>query len=768
MKYLLQLIESTQFHKVLWFLCLSATILSPSYLSAQLLEEVIVTAQKREQSLQDVGVAVTAFSENQIRNLGFTNTVDITAQTPSVQLLEWSPSYTVFNVRGVSQNDFADHLEPPVAVYVDDAYISAPGALNGLLFDMERVEVLRGPQGTLFGRNATGGLMHFVSNKPTENSSGYVQASFGERDLIEVEGAASGTLVKDKVLGRIAVKYQEQDGYLKTNIRDLAGKDGIAIKGQLQFNLNSDVEVLLNGRWTENDDLATGGYARDVATVGADGLGVFVSQGDPFNNTLSTRGFLDREIYGFGGKVTWDMGNDLELVSITDWFTMDKNYIEDTDGTAAPGFAFSTLQDFKQFTQELRLSGETDRMRWQTGVYYLDTKSDAGAGINGFADSGWSLFIGGIRGEWRDDVESYSFFGQVDFDLSEQFTLVTGLRYSNDDKKHSFHARHYSTGTYATGNPNATSIFDNATGPTLSVAESCDYFFAPGDPLVPVCIAAGGFYNPEVTYNPSTDADAKRTFDDISAKVQIEWTPNDDTLIYLGYNRGTKGGNWATPIFFPLDTSTFAHDGEVLNSYEIGTKLTFLDGRARLNASAFYYDYENYQGFTLLNLAQEITNLDAEVVGAEAELFLTPVEGLDLLVAIALLDSEVKGFTKPNGDVVNRELPQAPTFSLNFVARYEWPAFNGTLAAQVDGSYLDEQFLALDNSPVSLEPSYWDVNARVSYTGPGDKWTIAGWVKNFTDAEHRIYSLDVGGAGFVNSLYAPPLSAGVTVSYRWE
>ncbi len=732
-------------------------ILMPGLARANILEEIVVTAQKREQNLQDVGIAVTAFSGSQIQNLGFSNTVDITAQTPSVQLYEWSPSYTVFNIRGVSQNDFADHLEPPVAVYIDDAYISVPGALNGLLFDMERVEVLRGPQGTLFGRNATGGLIHFVSNQPTETKTGYLQVSYGERNLMELEGAVSGPLAGDKVLGRIAVKYQQQDGYLKTNLRDLAGKDGIGIKGQLQFNVSDDVDLLLSARWTENDDLATGGYARDIAVPGPDGLGVSVERGDPFRNTLNTRGSMDREIHGLSAKVTWNLAGGLELVSVTDWFTMDKQYIEDTDGTPNPGFAFSTRQDFEQFSQEIRLSGEADRARWQTGIYYLDTDSDAEAGANGYAVSGWSMFIGGTRGDWQDEVKSYSLFGQVEYDVAEQITLVAGLRYSNDDKKHHFHARHFTTAS-----PNATSIDDNATGPTVTVEESCDYFFPPGDPLVPVCIAAGGFYNPDVYYEDG------RTFDDVSAKAQIEWRPTDDALVYVGFNRGVKGGNWVTPVVFPLNTATFAHDGEVLNSYEAGTKLTFLQGRARVNATAFYYDYDGYQGFTLVNLSQEVTNLDAEVTGAELELILNPVEGLDLLAGVSLLDSKVKGFTKPNGDVVDRELPQTPAFSFNFVARYAWPAFNGTLAAQLDGSHLGEQFLGLDNAPLNHEDSYWDVNARLSYIAPGDQWSLTGWVTNFTDAEHRIYSADVSAAGFGVTLYAPPRSAGVTFRYNWN
>lgn len=735
----------------------------PAVGNANVLEEVTVTAQKREQSLQDVGVAVTAFTESQIRDLNFTNTVDITAQTPSLQLYEWSPTYTVFNIRGVSQNDFADHLEPPVAVYMDDSYISMPGALNGPLFDMQRVEVLRGPQGTLFGRNATGGLIRFISNMPTKTPTGYVIASVGERDLLDVQAAISGPLVNDKILGRLAVQYQQQDGSLKTNIRDIGGKDGTAARGHLQFFLSDSVELLISGRWARNDDMAAGGYARDPAAAGPDGLGVSLGRGDPYENTLNQRGFLDKEVYGASAKFTWDIRDSLEFVSITDYSTLDKLYIEDTDATEAPGFAFSTFQDFRQYSQEFRLSGGSDRLNWVTGVYYLDMHSENGGGVNGYAVSGYSLFIGGTRGLWINDVESYSAFGQLDFALTDQFTLVAGLRYSNDDKTHVFNARHFSTDS-----PVAIDYFDNDDGPTLTVEETCDYFFAPGDPNVPACIAAGGYYSPVISYDPSTDPDAARTFDDVSAKVQIEWRPNDDMMFYAGINRGTKGGNWATPVIFPLNTESFAHDSETLTSYEIGSKITIMDGRGRFNTAAFYYDYEDYQGFTLVNLAQEVINLDAEVIGLEAEFVFSPIDGLDLSAGVAFLDSTVKDFTKPNGDVVDRELPQAPPFSMNFIARYAWPAFGGTLAAQLDGKYMDDQYLGLDNAPINREEAYEDLNARFSYSPANDNWTITAWIRNFTDNAYRIYSADVSAAGFGVSTYASPRTAGITFTYDWR
>ena len=153
------------------------------------LEEIVVTAQKREQNLQDVGISVTAFSGNQIRELGYTNTIDIAAQTPGLGIIQYHPTLTTTNIRGISQNDFADHLEPPIAMYVDEAYVSAMGAGHTQLYDLQRVEVLRGPQGTLFGRNATGGLLHYISAKPTEDPEGYLEFTYGSYDQKNVWSA---------------------------------------------------------------------------------------------------------------------------------------------------------------------------------------------------------------------------------------------------------------------------------------------------------------------------------------------------------------------------------------------------------------------------------------------------------------------------------------------------------------------------------------------------------------------------------------------------
>jgi outer membrane receptor protein involved in Fe transport len=237
---------------------------------AQVLEEVVVTAQKREQSLQDVGISVSAFSGDQLKALGATSTVDIAQQVPGLHLFTFSPAFTVFSLRGISQNNFQDNLEAPVAVYLDGAYIASMNAINTQLFDMERVEVLRGPQGTLFGRNATGGLIHFLTHRAEEQElNGYAEAGAAEFGTYSFEGAVGGGIT-DTVRGRLAGRYEKSDGYVEAGSAfgrqatggDSNGADGYALRGTVQIDATDNVVVDLTARYSKDDHVPTGAIHR--------------------------------------------------------------------------------------------------------------------------------------------------------------------------------------------------------------------------------------------------------------------------------------------------------------------------------------------------------------------------------------------------------------------------------------------------------------------------------------------------------------------------
>ena len=720
------------------------------------LEEIIVTAQKREQNLQDVGISVTAFSGEQLDNLGATNTTDITQQVPGLQLFTYTPGVIVFNVRGVSQNNFIDTLEAPVAVYMDDAYIASLNGLGQQMFDMDRVETLRGPQGTLFGRNATGGVIHYVTNAPDEDeANGYIKAGVGEYDNYIVEGAVGGAF-STNLRGRFSGRWEQADGYTESvtpGVRDTNGKDGFALRAALQLEVTEDLLVDAKVYHSEDNDAPTGGYVAYASKADPNtGYGATPEStpitGDVHKHANFIEGGFDREITSVTGKITWDLNDHLQVVSITNYMDIFKDYYEDAGGGYIPNFPFNPVAETTQVTQELRLSGDYDRFRWQLGGYYLDLEISGMDFVGG--EFVTALPEGRINTNWNLDSKNWSIFGQAEVDLTEQVTFIGGVRYSMDDKDYSVVNSGGGTGAFL--------------GP--------DFYVAPGEV----------FFNTAWVPSELTEID----YDDWAARAQLDWRPNDDLLVFAAFNRGIKGGNFTT-FFTALEN--IQHKEEVLYSYEIGFKRTFPEQAMRLNATGFYYDYKNYQAFGLIGAFPEIRNTDAEAYGGEIELTWSPAERLDLLAGVSFIDSEIDqvptvqdffGIVLPLQQIENNELPNAPAFSINFLGRYAWPFAGGEMAFQIDGNYNDDQYLDVFNSAASREDAYFIGNLRLSYTTGDGKWNLTAFVKNFTDTEHRLYMLDLAagdlfvpsgvpptGDGIIEQVYGPPRWAGGSISYRF-
>lgn len=768
------------------------------------LDEVVVTAQKREQNIQDVGIAINAFSGQQIKALGITNTVDITQQIPGLQLTTFSPNLTVFNIRGVSQNNFTDNLEAPVAVYIDDAYVASMNAINGQLFDVERVEVLKGPQGTLFGRNATGGVIHYLTRgADDEEYNGYVEAGAAEFGQFNVEAAFGGAF-SDTARFRISARMEESDGYIESAAfpegnplpasgRDLGGSDGIALRAALQFDLSDNATLDLSYKYSKDDEVPTGGYSflpyadlgnpnvyippefQDFVTnvIGApagatgdiffcpsqldcftpvDTAGRTLFEGDhptPFNHFSDYVGFMDRDTNNFTARLDWSLDNGMEFVSITNFSNLDKFYTEDGDGIPVPIIEFTTISDFSQFSEELRLSGETERTRWQAGLYYLDMETDAGVVTRGAPVSGVAVGLGfdpnlltnpQVVQDYTLTSENVSLFGQVEWDLSDAFTLITGLRWSQDDKKMRFNTGFEST----------------ADG--INLIESFN--------LQSAITANGGGDQDTVDYS------------DIAYRIGLDWRVNDTSLAFFSVNRGIKGGNFAPSADVGLNS--VKHDEEVLTSFEAGYKTEFMDGRARFNATAFYYDYEDYQAFTFSGGVPSVSNADARNQGLELELFLTPNDHFDMIFGASFQDSSVDRVETPQQQVTpvgflvdwpvdflfDVELPNTPDLSFNYLFRYNWDVGPGNMAVQLDGTYYGDQYLEVSNGGAALQKSYNVSNASISWASSDERWRVSGWVKNLTDEVYKQYALDLGILGGT-VVYAPPRWAGVNVAFNW-
>ncbi len=782
-------------HRTLSHLCAPLFIASFS-VNAAILEEVIVTAQKRAQSLQDVGIAVSAFSGDQLDQLGWASAEKVTAMTPGVTTIQPNgPSSFFINIRGVAQNDFSgDHQESPVAIYVDEVYVSAASGAGFQLFDFERVEVLRGPQGTLFGRNATGGLVHYLTQKPSQENDGYVELTYADYDQIKVEGAIGGGL-SDSVSGRLSFVKNEHDGVLENRIgKDLNDGDDWAIRAQLLVDFSADIEWLLSARVGEQD-VTNGPFKHSSARLNPvtglgedfDGLDL-TAEGDSRNaegyqdpssdvheGALNVAGFNKVETRGLTSNLKWQFG-DVEFVSITNYSELEKEYLEDSDAGPNDFFAFNLSSDMEQFSQEFRLSGSTDATRWVAGAFYLDIDgefSNGGAASNffaaafpGFGLEDPSLEGLGLSNPFSTETTSYAVFGQLEFDLSDTVTLTTGLRWSKEEKEIEF--------------KQFASLFESPGSSTVVVEDAFGagplWVFGP-DGVNNDGAVGSGFAGTSVVGDPG---DAKIDKDLITAKLGLDWRANDDTLIYVSYNRGIKAGGFNAPVdatnFYDgsLDPSQMKFDEEVLNAYEVGFKWTFANGLARLNGSAYFYDYKDYQAFALDSLTTFVFNTDAESIGMELELQASPVEGLDILLGVGYIDNNVEdAYNLPDGSAVDRQAVVTPELNLNGMIRYEWNIGRGSLAAQYDFNYMDDHFFQLKNSPVGEEDAYTLSNVRLTYATDDGNWRASAFVNNVTDEEYRLMVFDLagspaqGGFGMAENYYGAPRWWGVSLKYSW-
>ena len=732
------------------------------------LEEIVVTAQKREQSIQEVGISITAFSGDQIRQLGFTNTIDVAAQTPGLNVIQFHPSLTTMVIRGVSQNEFADHLEPPIAFYADEAYVSAMGAGHALLFDIERVEVLRGPQGTLFGRNATGGLIHVVSARPTESFEAQGELTFGSYNQRKFEGALSGPL-SDAVRARFAVAGNIHDGVAENRIGpDPRDADTIAARAQLELLPGEGVSVNLKVHHSRDDSLGNA-YTHTPIGSDADGLGYRLGPNDnfwgtcggcdpngfrdpdddPFVGSYDETGHFERDITTATARLSWDAGETTTLTSITDFLTMEKRYKEDVDGSPNDYFVFMIGQDFDQFSQELRLNGNPgESFNWTAGAYYLDIDHE-GVGLDYRIDFG-SLFFGpGSLGDPDNfgsgptsntvETRSWAVFAHVEYGLSDSLSMVAALRYTEDEKNIDF-------------------VSSDILGAHVYEAPS-------GFPALVLPFALAD--------DPNADL-FDMGFENVSARLELDYHASEETMWFVSLNRGHKGGGSRVPAGGnpTVPIPSFVHDEEVLHSLEAGVKSTFAGGRARLNATAFYYDYQDYQAFIVvpdtLPAALSIINLDAEASGAELELTLTPSDRLSVALGLSAMSSKVPMVRLPSGRFIESELPYAPSLAANGVIRYEWPAFGGSLALQADFNYSGDFCFTVVCAPIDRESSYFVGNLRASYTAPDSRWRLTVFANNAGDEEYRLYSLDISGLGIANEAYAAPRWIGATLSYSWD
>ena len=764
------LLTSAAASAIMAFPAFAAEPAAPAATEAEQVDTILVTAQRREQRLQDVGIAVTAIGAQQIAAMGLKDSTDLVRSVPSLKLNEYTPSAVVFNIRGVSQNDFGDAQEPPVAVYQDDSYASSFISAGFPMFDLARVEVLRGPQGTLFGRNATGGAIQFISNKPTKDFSAYVTAGYGSYNTANAEGAISGPL-SERAQMRISAMAVDGDGYLTSiypGVKSRGAEHHWAVRNILAWQPTDKIDVELNVRFARNPhERSSGMYSWEAAYPNAEGQGTYLPAdkvnpllGDPTaapgtdlsgfrNDSISVpRGgkpwrvaatgpsYTDRSLFSTNLKVNFPVGP-FEVVSISDVQSIQKDYREDASASPNNVVVFLQGADVQQFSQEVRGSARFGDHELVVGAFAM--------AIDGAYTAGYTFpiypFIPDVN--FTEKTKSYAIFAQDEWTLPGNFKAIFGARYWHDNRVVNYSAID-NTGEIIRFNKNELVAINGSTGKS----------------------ALDG-----VTLKPS---DAEKDYSDYSVRAQLDYKPNDNLLVYASFNRGTKSGG------FTLSTSTptagyesfflngIPYKPEVLNAYEVGIKAT-LPKRTTLNLTAFHYDYKDYQAFTQYGLVQTVVNRDAKQDGFEAELTTRPIQGLTIQANASVLDNVVKDVSLPNGDIRDRKLPQAPKFSGQGLVRYDMPTALGDVSLQADAQYTGKFCFSVLCSPVEREGAHTVYNARIGFTPKNKPWEASIFVNNISSEIYRVYTFDVSAyTGQIPSVYARPRSGGITLTYRFN
>ena len=728
---------------------------------AQILEEVIVTAEKREQNLQDVSLSVTALTGETMKEIGLGTTQEMGQYFVGMEVeANEGNAQPKFFIRGAGSIDFAANTQTTVGVYSDEVYIVNTFAHGMQVFDLNRVEVLRGPQGLLYGRNATAGAINFISNKPEQEFSGNIRVSYGNFEAVKVEGAVTGGIT-DTLAARGAFIYHNNDGWMTGRTTfpgtvggdDLNSTDYYSWRGMLSWTPNDDVDVLLKVHGSQ--DRSDAYNFQHLGSFDATALANFdfanlrcnpverddcispfgyidpdgnEDRGDPTAGDFNRNDEFDLESLGISLRFDWALES-FTITSITAWDKFARFMPSDADGSPFVLSHFDPRHETDGWSQEIRLTSTTDGpLEWILGFYYAEDDLDA----NQMNTTGVFYLDITVNQQYYQEQESIAAFANVGYQLNEQLKLNAGLRYTEDDIELYHASQEY--------------IAEPFTG----------FLIVPTFPL-----------------DLGTDADD--SYSELTWKVGIDYTPNDNWLIYGSVRTGYKSGGIGPGFGNPLEFSIF--DKETILAYEVGFKSQLLDDKVNLNASAYYYDYEDKHEFdsTFLPLGGQLLFVsnapEVESYGFEVELAVAPVEGLELLFGASYLESEFQKFTRVTGEDMSGNSPAyAPEWKFNGIARYEWAVpqlFNGTMAGTFSWSWTDDLFHDIRNTSDVAAKAHWLTNARLSYFSSNQKLEIALWAKNLNDAYYRLQTFNLSDLGWLNVVPNVPRTYGVEIGYNW-
>ena len=765
-------------------LFLMALISTPVYSQgSSWLEEVVVTAQKRAESVQDVPIAINAIVGDQLDALGVQGVDDLVTLFPNLSLQNNSSINSGVTIRGVGTNNWHITGLQAVGQYQDEVSLFSQYTSQLGLFDMERVEVLRGPQNTLFGRNTTGGAVNYISRKPsTDGIEGYGLTNVGNEGRIDVEGAVNIPLGERAAL-RVAGQTVNRDGIFNNafNGRKMGDIERNSGRVQLLFNISDRTEILINGHvgynrsgrtpskaiglWDPDGPNVVGGVATPAALASAPidcpsllrgGSAQFEGSSNcltvlPFTGGRTESPTLagwrnvqdaspdvaDVDFEGGFLRISHELDN-MSLVSITAYDEMKVEYNQSLSGVST-GFGFMPGQsgETEVFSQELRLASTDDgAFRWIAGAYYSNDDSRL-ATIIYRTDNGGAPF--GIVPSIAIDqeVDIWSGYGQVEYDFADKLTFTLGLRYTDDRKTGNSAAR--VAAKTDTGSPPGTPL-------GLSTYVDLDTFdqitIAAADGSRPCPPPVGGL-------PCRSDIPVKQVLTEWGGKAGIDYRFTDDIMGYASYSRGFKSGAFDTRALAAFQgTADQPTEAEFLDAYEVGVKSTLADGALDLNGAIFFYQWDDLQVFDVDNLGRvAFLNIpESELLGAEVDAKWTPTDSLYVQVGVGWLDSEIKDAGTLVTPTEGAPLPHSPEWSLTGLVVKTFPVGNGLFSVQTNIHWMDERNGATSGSRITTIDDSFQWNARATYEfGSEQQYEVALWAENIT-AEKNCGSIELNGS----------------------
>ncbi|PZR31483.1 TonB-dependent receptor [Caulobacter segnis] len=716
-------------------------------------DEVVVTAFKREERLQTVGATITALSAQSLRASRVAGLTDLSSYAPNVDIKETVPgALPTVTMRGIGLDDFSTTSSPAAGVYIDEVPLSSPGLMSGDFLDLARIEALKGPQGTLYGRNTTAGALNIISAKPEKDFAALAKVGYGAYRAFDAEGMINLPLSDTAQLRLSAKTIQQARGYWTSTLqedgtpgeRDIGSRDvwlgrvQLALQPIQALSINLKVEGQRSrseigvpqhfGAFTPGAPFAPcapvlAGHVDNSQC--ADAFGYRNIHKSPYRGDWAGAFPYSVDQINATSLIQYDLGG-FDLTSVTGYINFARFYHIDVDATPRQQFDYLENEAVRQFTQEFRVGKDTAVVDLLGGAF---VSWDHVLGDNTNLSDQWPLVLFGAasgsgKTTYNQTTRSAALYANGTWHLRDDLDLITGVRYTGEE-------RHYAGGTR---------------------------FITPS-PLVGVS---------------NTFIDDKIHDHNVTWKLGLNWRIDPRTMVYGSAARGVKSGGFFSG-FSNNNAQLLPYRPETLTAYELGAKTQPASGLT-LNGALFYYDYSDPQTFvrytdpaTSLSV-QKVGNVDsAKAYGAEFDASWRPLTGLTLNAGLGLLHTKLSSFSTAAGTIpAGNRLPNAPKVTFNGSARYEWALFNGlTAALQGEAHYAGAVFKEAANDPLIAADSYWLFNARATVARPDDHWELAVWGKNLTDKLYEVQGNNLSSLGLIDKNYNTPRTYGVELTYRY-